>query len=260
MTGAAMSWHNGELFIRRNFCELFLCTGEQAAAFFISNIIIIWAFCRAGEALSTCGQGAGEYRWVDKFWHQSVHSSTALLRSPGYQLFFWSLKRYNLTTFFCSDPGKCEGRKYKIYNSAVLNENQFHHTDVLGLVTRNCCQRLCFDNVPGLSSCAGCRVSLFSSRSWAARWLLIVWNDFLPLFVIPISPPHRTQAPGTIKHDITRTDTPAVNTGCGTTQHYYTPLHRWPSSARTYTTTSFQFSVFISVPLMRWYQCNANVK
>ena len=33
----------------------------------------------------------------------------------------------------------------------------------------------------------GCRVSLFSSRSLAAGWLLIVWNDFLPLFVIPIS-------------------------------------------------------------------------
>ena len=127
MTGAGMSWHNGELFIIRNFCELFLCTGEQAA-FFISNIIIIWAFLRSwGGAVKLGRQGAGEYRWVDKFWHQSVHSGTALLRSPGYQLFFWSLKRYYLTTFFCSDPGKCEGRKHEIYNSEVLNENQFQH-------------------------------------------------------------------------------------------------------------------------------------
>ena len=185
MTGAAMSWHNGELFIRGNFCELFLCTGEQAAAFFISNMIIIWAFCRAGEALSSWGPGAGEYRWVDKFWHQSVHSSTALLRSPGYQLFFWSLKRYNLTTFFCSDPGKCEGRKYKIYNSAVQWKPIPTHR--WQAVLRNCCQRLCFDMSPDCLLVPGCRVSLFSSRSLAARWLLIVWNDFLPLFVIPIS-------------------------------------------------------------------------
>ena len=129
MTGAGMSWHNGELFIIRNFCELFLCTGEQAA-FFISNIIIIWAFLRSwGGAvkLRTRSRRISMSGQILTSISAQPHSRTALLGSPGYQLFFWSLKRYNLTTFFCSDPGKCEGRKHEIYNSEVLNNNQFQH-------------------------------------------------------------------------------------------------------------------------------------
>ena len=80
---------------------------------------------------------------------------------------------------------------------------------VLRLVTRNCCQhcRLCFDNVAGLSSCAGCCVSLFSSRSWAVSMITNCLEWLPSSLCYPHIPRLTAPRPATIKHDITRTDT-----------------------------------------------------
>ena len=92
-------------------------------------------------------------------------------------------------------------------------------------------------------------------------------TSFLSL-LSPYPPPHRTQA----SHNKTwhyphwYHDTwllHPVNTGCGLTQHYYTPLHRWPSSDHAFTTTSFRLSEQCSLCAINEMipkQCKPNVK
>ena len=208
MTGAGMSWHNGELFIIRNFCELFLCTGEQAA-FFISNIIIIWAFLRSWGGAVKLGTGSRRISMSGQILTSisaQQLSSPQVSRISALLLIFKTILPDHLFLLWPREVWRKETRNIILKSSMKTNLNTQMCCAVLRLVTRNCCQhcRLCFDNVAGLSSCAGCCVSLFSSRSWAP--MITNCLEWLPSSLCyPHIPRLTAPRPATIKHDITRT-------------------------------------------------------
>ena len=157
-----------------------------------------------------CQAGDRERENIDEWTNSDMNQCTAaqVSRISALLLIFKTILPDHLFLLWPREVWRKETRNIILKSSMKTNSNTQMCCAVLRSVTRNCCQhcRLCFDNVAGLSSCAGCCVSLFSSRSWAP--MITNCLEWLPSSLCyPHIPRLTAPRPATIKHDITRTDT-----------------------------------------------------